>query len=167
MSGYDTTSDVESGVVRYISGLDLWSVHKMSIVFGRNTCAGEAGIEEARCFTAISWGIYERLWHTGSFPFAECTETAFLEWCRVLRRRASNNFKSTKRCPGTFCLSWFLLCCSCWPLLHIQVFAQFLPLYFASFSNVMVKYVPEVSSWQLLFVRCSMQVKYSIGNRWK
>ena len=40
-----------------------------------------------------------------------------------------------------------------------------LPLYFASFSNVMVKYVPEVSSWQLLFVRCSMQVKYSIGNR--
>ena len=32
MSGYDTTSDVESGVVRYLSGLDLWSVHKMSIV---------------------------------------------------------------------------------------------------------------------------------------
>ena len=28
----------------------------------------------------------------------------------------------------------------------------------ASPSNVMVKYVPEVSSWQLLFVRCSMQV---------
>ena len=26
-------------------------------------------------------------------------------------------------------------------------------------SNVMVKYVPEVSSWQLLFVRCSMQVR--------
>jgi len=25
-------------------------------------------------------------------------------------------------------------------------------------SNVMVKYVPEVSSWQLLFVRCSMQL---------
>ena len=31
-------------------------------------------------------------------------------------------------------------------------------------SNVMVKYVPEVSSWQLLFVRCSMQVRIKSGD---
>ena len=28
----------------------------------------------------------------------------------------------------------------------------------------MVKYVPEVSSWQLLFVRCSMQVRIKSGD---
>ena len=39
-------------------------------------------------------------------------------------------------------------------LAHFFIFSQ----HEASPSNVMVKYVPEVSSWQLLFVRCSMQV---------
>lgn len=188
MSGYDTTSDAESGMVGPLWWPATFSQHSWSIF-----SAGEARVEQARGFTALSWGIHERLWHTGFFfrhffillywhseflisgfsyerYFSTETRTLLspLERRRVFRRRASNNFKSTERRSGAICIPWILLRCACRAVLHVKVSSIELMVFWSSEpifpSNVMVKYVPEVSSWQLLFVRCSMQVRIKSGD---
>jgi len=106
MSGYDTTSDVESGVV-VRRGMSRQGASQRSLeeyMSGYDTQSDAEFFGDARPITS-------------NLPNAAPAPFVYLGFC---------------------CAVLAGLC-------------------FTS-SNVMVKYVPEVSSWQLLFVRCSMQL---------
>ena len=181
MSGYDTTSDAESGMVGPLWWPATSSQHSWSIF-----SAGEARVEQARGFTALSWGIHERLWHTGFFfrhffillywhseflisgfsyerYFSTETRTLLspLERRRVFRRRASNNFKSTERRSGAICIPWILLRCACRAVLHVKVSSIELMVFWSSEPIFPQQCNGEICPWSKFLAAALCQVQYA------